>query len=262
MQKLDPNTDGKTMDIVADNIAKLKELFPEIVTEGKVDFAALQEVLGEYVEEREERYSFTWNGKSRARMLAQTPSNGTLRPCPEESVDFGSTQNLFIEGDNLEVLKLLQKSFFGRIKMIYIDPPYNTGGDFIYPDSFQDSVSNYLSITGQIDGSGGRLSTNPETSGRYHTDWLNMIYPRLLLARNLLSSNGVIFISIGQDEVSNILHVCNDIFGEENLVSICSRVVKTGGKRGYIFLHALTTLHVMQKVLVILTHLENQLVRT
>ena len=227
MQKLDPNTDGKTMDIVADNIAKLKELFanglkeqfPEIVTEGKVDFEALKEVLGEYVEDREERYSFTWNGKSKARMLAQTPSNGTLRPCPEESVDFDSTQNLFIEGDNLEVLKLMQKSYYAKIKMIYIDPPYNTGKDFVYKDNFKDNIRNYKEITGQVDGEGRNLSSNPETSGRYHTDWLNMMYPRLKLARNLLKDDGVIFISIDDNEASNVRKICDEIFGEENFVS-------------------------------------------
>ncbi|WP_207261886.1 site-specific DNA-methyltransferase [Desulfovibrio sp. Huiquan2017] len=219
MQKLDPNTDGKTMDIVADNIAKLKELFPEIVTEGKVDFEALKGVLGEYVEDREERYSFTWNGKSKARMLAQTPSNGTLRPCPEESVDFDSTQNLFIEGDNLEVLKLLQKSYYGKIKMIYIDPPYNTGGDFIYPDNFRESIKNYMELTGQVNSDGKKSSTNYETSGRYHTDWLNMMYPRLRLARNLLRDDGVIFISIDDCEVSNLRRICDEIFGDERFIA-------------------------------------------
>jgi len=219
MQKLDPNTDGKTMDIVADNIAKLKELFPEIVTEGKVDFEALTEVLGDYAEDREERYSFTWNGKSKARMLAQTPSNGTLRPCPEESVDFDSTQNLFIEGDNLEVLKLLQKGYYGKIKLIYIDPPYNTGGDFIYHDDFKDNIKNYLELTEQVDDSGRKLTTNPETSGRYHTDWLNMMYPRLMLARNLLDTDGSIFISIDDNEIPNIRKLCDEIFGAENFVT-------------------------------------------
>ncbi|MBG0790931.1 MAG: site-specific DNA-methyltransferase [Desulfovibrionaceae bacterium] len=220
MQKLDPDTDGKTMDIVADNIAKLKELFPDIVTEGKVDFETLKEVLGDYVEDREERYSFTWNGKSKARMLAQTPSNGTLRPCPEESVDFDSTQNLFIEGDNLEVLKLLQKGYYRKIKTIYIDPPYNTGKDFIYPDNFKDNLSNYLGITNQIDTEGRKISTNSEANGRYHTDWLNMLYPRLRLARNLLRPNGTIFISIDDHEMGNLKKLCDEIFGEENLFGV------------------------------------------
>lgn len=216
MQKLDPNTDGKTMDIVADNIAKLKELFPEIVTEGKVDFEALKEVLGDFAEDREERYSFNWNGKSKARMLAQTPSNGTLRPCPEESVNSESTQNLFIEGDNLEVLKLLQKGYYGKIKMVYIDPPYNTGKDLVYRDVFGDNVKNYKMISGQIDEEGRSISTNTEANGRYHTNWLNMIFPRLKLARNLLKDDGVVAISIDEKEVHNLKKVCDEVFGEEN----------------------------------------------
>ncbi len=211
--------DGKTMDIVAENVAKLKELFPEAFTEGKVDFDVLKEVLGTFVDDREERYSFIWNGKSKARMSAQTPSTGTLRPCKEESVDWDTTQNIFIEGDNLEVLKLLQKSYHKKVKMIYIDPPYNTGKDFVYKDNFKDNIKNYKEITGQVDGEGRNLSTNPETSGRYHTDWLNMMYPRLKLARNLLKDDGVIFISIDDNEVSNLRKMCDEIFGEENFIA-------------------------------------------
>ena len=211
--------DGKTMDIVAENVGKLKELFPETFTEGKVDFDALKEVLGTFVDDRDERYSFTWNGKSKARMIAQTPSTGTLRPCREESVDWDSTQNIFIEGDNLEVLKLLQKSYHKKVKMIYIDPPYNTGKDFVYKDNFKDNIKNYKEITGQVDGEGRNLSNNPETSGRYHTDWLNMMYPRLKLARNLLKDDGVIFISIDDGEVANLRKVCDEIFGEENFIA-------------------------------------------
>ena len=212
--------DGKTMDIVAENVGKLKELFPEAFTEGKVDFEALKEVLGTFVDDRDERYSFTWNGKSKARMIAQTPSTGTLRPCKEESVDWDSTQNIFIEGDNLEVLKLLQKSYHKKVKMIYIDPPYNTGKDFVYKDNFKDNIKNYKEITGQVDGEGRNLSNNPETSGRYHTDWLNMMYPRLKLARNLLKDDGVIFISIDDNEVANLKAVCDEIFGEENFIGM------------------------------------------
>ncbi len=211
--------DGKTMDIVAENVGKLKVLFPEAFTEGKVDFYALKEVLGTFVDDRDERYSFTWNGKSNARMLAQTPSTGTLRPCKEESVDWDTTQNIFIEGDNLEVLKLLQKSYHKKVKMIYIDPPYNTGKDFVYKDNFTDSIQNYKEITGQVDGNGRNLSNNPETSGRYHTDWLNMMYPRLKLARNLLKDDGVIFISIDDNEVANLRKMCDEIFGEENFIA-------------------------------------------
>jgi adenine-specific DNA-methyltransferase len=212
--------DSKTLDIVAENVSKLKGLFPEAFTEGKVDFDALKEVLGEYVDGRDERYSFTWNGKSKARMLAQTPSTGTLRPCKDESVDWDSTQNLFIEGDNLEVLKLLQKSYHKKVKMIYIDPPYNTGNDFVYKDHFRDNIKNYKEITGQVDAGGRNCSNNPETSGRYHTDWLNMMYPRLKLARNLLSDVGLIFISIDDSEVSNLRKICDEVLGEENFLAV------------------------------------------
>lgn len=221
--------DGKTMDIVAENVGKLKELFPEAFTEGKVDFEALKEVLGTFVEDRDERYSFTWNGKSKARMIAQTPSTGTLRPCKEESVDWDSTQNIFIEGDNLEVLKLLQKSYHKKVKMIYIDPPYNTGKDFVYKDNFKDNIKNYKEITGQVDGEGRNISNNPETSGRYHTDWLNMIYPRLKLARNLLSDDGVVFISLDDNEIANLRKICDEIFGEENFLS---KIIIQSNKRG------------------------------
>nr|WP_265335381.1 site-specific DNA-methyltransferase [Escherichia coli] len=220
--------DSQSMDIVADNISKLKELFPEAFIEGKVDFDALKEVLGDYIDGREERYSFTWNGKSKARMLAQTPSAGTLRPCKEESVDWDNTQNLFIEGDNLEVLKLLQKSYHKKVKMIYIDPPYNTGKDFVYKDNFKDNIKNYKEITGQVDGEGRNLSNNPETSGRYHTDWLNMMYPRLKLARNLLKDDGVIFISIDDNEFANIRKIADEIFGEENFIA---SIVWQGGRK-------------------------------
>lgn len=219
MNKVIPEVDSKSMDIVADNISKLKELFPEAFTEGKVDFDALKEVLGDYSDGREERYSFTWNGKSKARMLAQTPSIGTLRPCKEESVDWDTSQNLFIEGDNLEVLKLLQKSYHNKVKMIYIDPPYNTGNDFVYKDNFKDNIKNYKELTGQLDDAGQALSSNPDTSGRYHTEWLNMMYPRLKVSRSLLRDDGVIFISIDDNEVSNLRKVCDEIFGEENFVS-------------------------------------------
>ena len=211
--------DGKTMNIVAENVDKLKGLFPEAFTEGKVDFEALKEVLGSFADDRDERYSFTWSGKSKARMIAQTPSTGTLRPCKEESVEWDTTQNIFIEGDNLEVLKLLQKSYHKKVKMIYIDPPYNTGKDFVYKDNFKDNIKNYKEITGQVDGKGRNLSNNPETSGRYHTDWLNMMFPRLKLARNLLKDDGVIFVSIDDNEVSNLRKMCDEIFGEENFVA-------------------------------------------
>lgn len=210
---------GQTPDIAEENIAKLREIFPDVFSEKKVDFDKLKQVLGEYIEDADERYNFTWNGKSKALHLAQTPSTGTLRPCKEESKNWDTTQNLYIEGDNLEVLKLLQKSYHGKIKMIYIDPPYNTGHDFVYKDDYRDNIQNYLEITGQVDGEGRKLGTNSESSGRYHTDWLNMMYPRLRLARNLLSDDGVIFISIDDDEISNIRRICDEILGEDNLVN-------------------------------------------
>jgi adenine-specific DNA-methyltransferase len=167
-----------------------------------------------------ERYSFTWNGKRRAGRIARTPSAGTLRPCPEQSVEWDTTRNLFIEGDNLEVLKLLQKSYHKRVKMIYIDPPYNTGKDFVYRDDYTDSVRDYLRLTGQVDEAGRRLTANPETSGRYHTDWLNMMYPRLRLARNLLRDDGVIAISIDDHEFANLRKLCDEVFGEENFCGV------------------------------------------
>ncbi|HCU6886759.1 TPA: site-specific DNA-methyltransferase [Escherichia coli] len=230
MKNVIPEVDSKSMDIVADNVSKLKELFPEVFTEGKVDFDSLKEVLGGYIDGREERYSFTWNGKSKARMLAQTPSTGTLRPCKEESVDWDTTQNLFIEGDNLEVLKLLQKSYHKKVKMIYIDPPYNTGKDFVYKDNFKDNIKNYKEITGQVDGEGRNLSNNPETSGRYHTDWLNMMYPRLKLARNLLKDDGAIFISIDENEITNLRKLCDEVFGEDNFLGTIANVNNPKGR--------------------------------
>lgn len=211
-------TELQSMNITEDNIVKLKSLFPEAFNEGSIDFDVLKQLLGENVDEKEERYGLNWHGKRQARQLALTPSRGTLRPCKDESVDWDNTKNLMIEGDNLEVLKLLQKSYAGKVKLIYIDPPYNTGKDFVYPDNFQDNMKNYLEITGQTE-DGARLSTNTETSGRYHTDWLNMIYPRLKLARNLLKEDGVIFISIDDAEVDNLKKVCSEIFGEENFVA-------------------------------------------
>lgn len=216
MEKLD----GKSMNIIAENISKIKELFPEVFCDDKIDFERLQEVLGEYTDDKEERYSFNWKGKSKAIKIAQTPSTGTLRPAKEESKSWDTTENLYIEGDNLEVLKLLQKTYNGKVKMIYIDPPYNTGKDFIYPDNYRDNIKNYFEITGQVDSEGRKVGTNSEASGRYHTDWLNMMYPRLRLARNLLSDDGVILVSIGDNELSNLLSIMNEIFGETNQICI------------------------------------------
>ena len=211
---------GETLNIVSDNIQKLKEIFPEVFNEDKVDFEKLEAILGEYKDNGTERYNFSWTGKSKAVRIAQTPSTGTLRPCKEESKNWDETGNLYIEGDNLEVLKLLQKSYYGRVKMIYIDPPYNTGNDFIYKDDFKDNVENYLAITGQKDEEGNRTSTNTESNGRYHSNWLNMMYPRLKLARNLLKDDGVLFISIDDNEMGNLRTICDEIFGSENFLGV------------------------------------------
>ena len=220
MRKLtheDPET--KSADITSENIEALRDLFPEAFTEGKIDFEVLRQLLGDAVDEREEKFGLNWHGKRQARQFALTPSTGTLRPCPEGSVDWDTTQNLMIEGDNLEVLKLLQKSYAGKVKLIYIDPPYNTGNDFIYPDDYRDNMRNYLELTQQVDETGHRLTTNSETSGRFHTDWLNMIYPRLRLARALLRDDGAIFVTIDDNEVYNLRSLMNEIFGAENFIA-------------------------------------------
>lgn len=209
---------SQSKDLIHDNIEKLKALFPEIVTEGKIDFKVLQQVLGEELEEEEEYYRFTWAGKSQARREAHKPSTGTLRPVKEESLDWDTTQNMYIEGDNLEVLKLMQKSYAGKIKMIYIDPPYNTGKDFVYKDNYKDNLKNYQEVTGQIDSEGNKISTNSDNEGRYHSNWLNMMYPRLRLSRNLLSDAGLIFITIDDNEIENLKKICNECFGEENFI--------------------------------------------
>jgi Adenine specific DNA methylase Mod len=231
MEKITADSqEAKSTDIVAENIARLKELFPEAFAEDGIDFEALKQLLGGAANDKEEKYSFTWPGKRQARQIALTPSLGTLRPAPEESVDWNSTKNIFIEGDNLEVLKLLQKSYSGKVKMIYIDPPYNTGKDFIYPDNLSDTIYNYKKITGQIDQDGFALISNPEISGRFHSNWLSMIYPRLRLARNLLQDDGVIFISIDDCEVDNLCKVCDEIFGEENRLGLISVVSNLKGR--------------------------------
>jgi adenine-specific DNA-methyltransferase len=217
--------DGKTQDLISKNITKLRELFPEAFTEGKIDFEALRLALGDEVETEDERYSFTWHGKTDAIKLALKQSTGTLKPCKEESKDWDTTKNIFIEGDNLEVLRILQASYRNKIKMIYIDPPYNTGNDFIYEDDFKDPIKNYKEKIGEVG------KANPETAGRYHTNWLNMMYPRLRLARNLLKEDGVIFISIDDNEVHNLRKICDEIFGEENFVSHLTNIVKTEGRR-------------------------------
>lgn len=220
MEKITQGDDlTQSQNLIQTNIAKLKELFPEAVAEGKIDFNVLQELLGNEVEQGDEYYRFTWAGKAQARREAHKPSTGTLRPAKDESVDWDNTQNLYIEGDNLEVLKLLQKSYAGKIKMIYIDPPYNTGKDFVYKDNYKDNLKNYLELTGEVDGDGNRLTTNSESDGRFHSNWLNMIFPRLQLARNLLTNDGAIFISIDDNEVENLIKISNEVFGEENMLA-------------------------------------------
>lgn len=224
IEKIYPGAaESQSADLAANNIAQLRALSPELVTEGKagpaINVDVLKALVGDAtVTDADEKYGLNWHGKRAARQLALTPSIGTLRPCPEDSVDWDTTQNLMIEGDNLEVLKLLQKSYAGKVKLIYIDPPYNTGKDFVYPDNFRDSIQNYMELTGQVEG-GRRISSNTEASGRFHTDWLNMIYPRLLLARNLLKPDGTLFVSIDDAEVSRLRQVCDEVFGPENFVA-------------------------------------------
>lgn len=224
----------QSMDKVAANVAKIRELFPNCVTErinneGKlehaIDFDMLKQELSDHVVDGlQERYQFTWPDKRKAILAANAPINKTLRPCREESVDFDNTENLYIEGDNLDVLKLLQETYLGKVKMIYIDPPYNTGNDFVYNDDFKQSSDEYVENSGQFDDERNRLVANTESNGRFHTNWLNMIYPRLKLAKDLLSDDGVIFISIGDDEESNLIKCCNEIFGESNFIaSICHK---------------------------------------
>lgn len=205
--------DGMSMDLEKTNMEKLKSVFPECFAEGKLDIDKLLSLCGEYIDNDFEKYKFEWKGKSECLRLAQKRSTGTLRPCREESVNFDDTQNVYIEGDNLEVLKLLQTAYYNKVKMIYIDPPYNTGNDFVYEDDFADPMARYKEITQQT------TKSNPETMGRYHTNWLNMMYPRLRLAANLLKDDGIIFISIDDNEVTNLKKVCDEIFGEENFAA-------------------------------------------
>ena len=205
--------DGLSINIEQTNLDKLRSVFPECVSEGKLDIDKLLSLCGEYIDNDFEKYKFEWKGKADCLRLAQKRSTGTLRPCPEESVDWDTTQNLYIEGDNLEVLKLLQTAYYRKVKMIYIDPPYNTGNDFVYADDFADPMARYKEVTQQT------TKSNPETMGRYHTNWLNMMYPRLRLAANLLRDDGVIFISIDDVEIDNLKKLCNEVFGEENFVA-------------------------------------------
>ena len=235
----------QTHNIVDENIKKIGELFPNCLTErldenGKpevaIDFDQLrQELSKDIVEGPEERYQFTWPDKRNAIRLANAPTTDTLRPCREESVDFDNTQNLYIEGDNLEVLKLLRENYLGKVKMIYIDPPYNTGNDFVYNDDFAQTTGDYVHNSGQEDEEGNRLVANTESNGRFHTDWLNMIYPRLKVAKDLLSEDGVIFISIGGEELENLTKICKEVFGSDNYLTTISRLMKSGGNNGDFF---------------------------
>lgn len=224
MQKITADSpESKSPDLAAENLVMLKTLFPDLVTESKdgvaVNVDVLKQLVGETMTDAEEKYGLNWHGKRKARQIALTPSTGTLRPCREDSVDWDTTQNLMIEGDSLEVIKILQKSYAGKVKMIYIDPPYNTGNDFVYQDDFCDNIENYLKLTGQTGEAGRKLSSNTEASGRFHTDWLNMMYPRLRLARNLLSDDGVILVSINEKEDCRLKILLDEIFGEENFVT-------------------------------------------
>lgn len=234
MQKIESTSpEANSADLMAANIAKLKALFPELLTEtangAAVNVDVLKALVGDATAtDNDEKYGLNWHGKRRARQIALTPSTGTLRPCPEESVDWDTTQNLMIEGDNLEVLKLLQKSYAGKVKLIYIDPPYNTGKDFVYPDNFQDNIKNYMELTGQVEG-GAKISSNAESSGRFHTDWLNMMYPRLKLAKNLLREDGLIFLSVDDSEIANVRKLCDEVFGEENFIDCMVWKKRYGG---------------------------------
>ena len=224
-QESDPNTDvervdRQSLDVAEQKRLELLRLFPEVRTEGgKIDFDRLKLTLGAAVDGKE-RYGLTWPGKAECFRTIQTPSTATLRPMRQESVNFDTTENMIIEGDNLEVLKLLQKAYLGKVKMIFIDPPYNTGNDFIYPDNYTESLQTYLEYTGQVDAEGKKFSTNTDTDGRFHSKWLTMMYPRLYLARNLLRDDGVIFISIDDNEVVNLRKICDEIFGEENFIGL------------------------------------------
>ena len=220
--------DLRSMNIVEEQKRNLKKLFPEVFNEKHINWEKLKATLGEIVDKGREFYYTHWPGKNNCWRIIQEPSLGTLKPCKKDSVDWDNTQNLFIEGDNLEVLKLLQKSYYGKVKMIYIDPPYNTGKDFIYPDKYSENLETYLQYTGQKSKEGKVFSTNMDTDGRFHSKWLNMMFPRLYLAKNLLREDGVIFISIDDNEVANLRKICDEIFGEENFIADLIWKKKTG----------------------------------
>lgn len=234
----------ETKDLIQENIAKIGQLFPEVLTEAKddngilkkaIDFDKLRQILSDKAIDNRETYDFTWVGKKQAILEAATPIRKTLRPCKEESVNWDTTQNLYIEGDNLDVLKLLQDCYPSQVKMIYIDPPYNTGNDFIYRDDFAVSQKEYNESEGRVDECGNRLVKNTDSNGRFHSDWCSMMYPRLKLARNLLADDGVIFISIDDNEVDNLRKICDEVFGEENFIATCTRVSKRTSNKGTFF---------------------------
>jgi len=245
MDLLNQKLKMKSHDVIGSNTKKIAQLFPNCVTErlgkgGKpelaIDFEKLQaELCDEIIGENEERYQFTWPDKRKAIREANVRTTSTLRPCREESVDFDNTQNLYIEGDNLEVLKVLRETYLGKVKMIYIDPPYNTGNDFVYNDEFGKTKSKFEETSGAFDENGNQIldpmQRNTESNGRFHTDWLNMIYPRLKVSRDLLTEDGVIFISIDDNEIENLKKICNEVFGESNCQGIISYVRKTSGKQ-------------------------------
>ena len=257
---------------VEDNITKIAQLFPDCVTEtvdersGQpkhlIDFEKLKQNLSDSVmSERAERYQFTWPDKSKAILLANSPINATLRPCREDSVDFDNTQNLYIEGDNLDVLKCLKETYLHKVKMIYIDPPYNTGNDFVYEDDFAQSSEEYLANSGQFDEQGNRMFTNAESNGRFHTDWLNMIYPRLKVARDLLTDDGVIFISIDDNEEKNLRNICDEIFGAENRIETIVWKNKYGAGAytvGFISVHEYVLCYSKKKISNITSELDEE----
>ena len=235
-----------SLDKIAENVEKIASLFPNCITESadehgglkrSIDFDMLKQELSDYVVEGlQERYQFTWPDKKKAMLAANAPINKTLRPCREESVDFDNTENLYIEGDNLEVLKLLQETYLGKVKMIYIDPPYNTGNDFVYNDDFAQEAEEYMANSGQYNEEGNRLVANTESNGRFHTDWLNMMYPRLKIAKDLLSDDGVIFISIDDNEVDNLKKISSEVFGVGNYIGLLSVENNPKGRKNSSFI--------------------------
>ncbi len=239
MLGLKRNPDSRTKvprevpDLISEDTEKLRAIFPQVFSEGKIDLERLRATLGDVVETRPERFTFSWAGKRNAIQILQMPTRATLVPIEKESVNFDASENLFIEGENLEVLKLLYKPYFGKVKMIYIDPPYNTGNDFVYSDNYADPLETYLKISRQKTAEGNLLTTNPETSGRFHSAWLSMMYPRMFLARQLLKDNGVIFVSIDDNEVADLRLIMNEIFGEENLLTELVWDLGTGTQAGH-----------------------------